>query len=426
MNKLKQYLDTKKYQTRIHYKRGFDLLKKYMETQGLDFSPEGLISQEAQDLRKPVEDREYPGVTLINSFIKYLEKEGRAPNSIHVIIAGIRDFFDYYGVPLQKKRLRAPKAKPRKINRKIIIGKEEVRILVDHCTSNRDKALILCLWQSGMSIGDLLNLNISDVLDREPKTGNLDDPPLLLSVRRKKTGNDYHTCFGRDSCKAIKRYLDERKRKYDCPLQYDDPLFIELRKDNGQYKRMTVSSADKVFMRITERSGIVSKERLEKADINPARPHSLRMGFASTLSYAGCNSTLIEYMMGHQSRYNGAYFDGNGKKVREEYMKHEKVLTIEKGPVETELITQKLSSLEMEHRLLTRIIKYLAKDWWDGYDLEDPEATAELFTCFYGEDEKISDKEIESFIDMFAGPLPKSPQKLEPPPPIKIDIDEDL
>ena len=47
------------------------------------------------------------------------------------------------------------------------------------------------------------------------------------------------------------------------------------------------------------KAGLVTKEELDSADFNPARPHSIRTAFISILKMAGMNDMLVEYFCGH-------------------------------------------------------------------------------------------------------------------------------
>ncbi|KXA99734.1 hypothetical protein AKJ41_04970 [candidate division MSBL1 archaeon SCGC-AAA259O05] len=211
-----------------------------------------------------------------------------------------------------------------------------MRQLVNHAKTNRDKAAILCLWQSGMSISDLLALDISDVMIEDPVRGSLDDPPLLIKLVREKSGVDYRTFFGQDACEMLKRYLNERKRTIG-PFERSDPLFLQQRKKNGvEYTRFTGAAAEMMFRRVAKKSGIVSDERMEEADFNPAGPHSLRAGFSSVLKEEGVNQPIIDGLTGHSVGYDSAYHNFTDKQLRKLYQEHEDVLSIERVSIPKE------------------------------------------------------------------------------------------
>jgi integrase len=402
--KVQEYLETKNLKTRIHYQRGFDLLKKFMESKGMNPSLDAFLSHVEEDRRLRIIERKHPEISLINSFIDHLStvktkkaKKGLAPKTINMYIAGISDFFNYCELPVQRRNLRIPANIPKPNNKKLNIRQPEIRKMLEHCVSNRDKAIVLCLWYGGMSISDLLNLSIQDVLDGDSQTGSLEDPPLLINIVRKKTKVQYRTFFGRDACYAIKRYLDERKQKYG-KYSYSDPLFIKFRSKTKTYDRLDICSVEGIFKRLTKRSGLVTKERAENADLNPARPHAIRMGFSSVLREAQCNSDLINYWMGHKVSYDSAYFNYTDGQLRKEYKKYEKVLNIEKVPVETAVINQELSLLKKEHKLLTKILWHLAMEN-ENFDL-DPESSLGVLLSCMNEKGEIAEGMIDQVLDL--------------------------
>ncbi|VUT25118.1 MAG: hypothetical protein MASP_00843 [Candidatus Methanolliviera sp. GoM_asphalt] len=75
-------------------------------------------------------------------------------------------------------------------------------------------------------------------------------------------------------------------------------------------------------------SGVVSKEAMNSADFNPARPHALRAGFSTVLRLNGFSDMLVEFMLGHSVPYNGAYLIPPLEKIREMYRDVEPQLSV--------------------------------------------------------------------------------------------------
>ncbi len=220
-NRTESFLESKNESTRTAYRRAFQLFQGYMEKErGHKILGEGLIRVVAEDRRKDIEKRQRPEVNILKGFFNYLHSQAEKKNgekgfalkTCHKYLSGITEFLNYNDLPVDKKKLSLPKATRRQRNRKMNIRRDQVRELVDHAKANRDKAIILCLWQSGMSIGDLLDLNVGDVMVEDPVRGSLEDPPLLVKLARKKSGVEYRAFFGQDACQALRRYLEERKR----------------------------------------------------------------------------------------------------------------------------------------------------------------------------------------------------------------------
>jgi len=387
---IEKYLETKNEATRKRYKRAFITLKEFLK----DESIESLIKKEREDRKKLPENRERPIVFLLNKFIKYLSKK-YAPKTINLYIVAIRDFFSENELIIRSKHLNLPRDEPLQENKKLIIRRKEVKLLVDHCRNNRDKAIILSLYQSGLTIGDLLNLNCGQVKDPSPYFGSLEDPPLLIENIRRKNGIKHFTCFGRSSCMALQRYLTERERVYHT-VSYDQPLFTQIRGDKTKIKRMTVADVDYVFQKLVLRTGIISKEKLERSTVSPCRPHALRKGFKGTLTDHNCPLDFVEYCMGHKNQYSNAYFDDDGLKTRETYKKFEEFLNIEE--YEETGVMNELSLLKKEHKLLTKILWHLAVEN-ENYDL-DPESSLGVLLSCMNEKGEIAEGMIDQVLDL--------------------------
>ena len=87
---------------------------------------------------------------------------------------------------------------------------EHIKQFVDSAKSYRDKAIIMCMFQSGLAVNEICNLNYGDVKN-ELEAGIL---PLCLKLVRQKTGSKFKTFFGRDAVKYLKIYLSNLKDLY--------------------------------------------------------------------------------------------------------------------------------------------------------------------------------------------------------------------
>lgn len=387
---VEKYLATKGEATRKRYERAFVIFKEFLK----DETFENLIKKERNDRRKLPENRERPMVFLLNNFIKYLSKK-YAPKTINLYTLAIRDFFNEYELPIKTKRLNLPRNEPLEENKKIIIRREEVKLLVKHCRTTRDVSIILSLYSSGLSVGDLLNLSCGDVLDPLPHYGSLDSPPLLLEVRRQKNGIKYYTCLNSSACRALKTYLSERER-IQHSLKYDEPLFTVSRRHGGRYVRLSVSAVDFLFQQLVIRSGIISREKLKKSSVSPCRPHALRKAFKGTLTDHNCPLDFVENSMGHKNQYSNAYFDDDGLKTRETYKKFEEFLNIEE--YEETGVMNELSLLKKEHKLLTKILWHLAMEN-ENFDL-DPESSLGVLLSCMNEKGEIAEGMIDQVLDL--------------------------
>lgn len=87
------------------------------------------------------------------------------------------------------------------------VGAEQVKALVDHARTPRDRAIILTLFQSGMDVSTLCSLKYGDVAEGLSK----EEHPLKLKPHRPKTGVEYYTFLGKDAVAALKAYISDMK-----------------------------------------------------------------------------------------------------------------------------------------------------------------------------------------------------------------------
>jgi integrase/recombinase XerD len=128
------------------------------------------------------------------------------------------------------------KAVPKKENFKLTLRIPEIKSLLNATNSLCDKAIVLTLFQSGMSINERCNLTYGDL-----STGlQTNEEPLNLHLIRKKEQVEYVTFLGADSNEAIKAYLAQRQRNEET-LQHSTPLFIlqfTTKPKSSKYKKI--------------------------------------------------------------------------------------------------------------------------------------------------------------------------------------------
>jgi hypothetical protein len=210
--------------------------------------------------------------------------------------------------------LRTPKASSKRENRKLILTPKEVRVLVEHAPTLRDRAVILFMFQGGFDISTICSLNYGDVARELSEERS----PMMISVVRAKEEVEYFTFVGREAVDALKAHLNERRSKGE-EIRLDTPLFVKEGAKKRKSERIGPNLIQKMLREVAARSGMVSEEEMNKADVNPCRPHALRSAFSTILRLNGFDPLLVEFMMGHTIPYNGAYLIPPPKKVRDMY-----------------------------------------------------------------------------------------------------------
>lgn len=137
--------------TEISYQRDLMQLKSFLEDKGIT---------EVEKVTK----------TSLNSYILFLEKEGKATTTISRELASMKAFFNFMFKEGRIRKDPAELLKAPKIEKKapVILSVNEVNALLDQpgmTTSKeiRDKAMLELLYATGIRVSELIGLELSDL-----------------------------------------------------------------------------------------------------------------------------------------------------------------------------------------------------------------------------------------------------------------------
>ena len=216
--------------------------------------------------------------TSLNSYILYLEKEGKASTTISRELASIKAFFSF--MQKEGKIIRDPAELLRapKIEKKapLILSVNEVNALLEQPGLSspkelRDKAMLELLYATGMRVSELINLKLTDL--------NMQIGYITCRDEHKER----MVPFGKTAKQALASYL-ERGRRDLLKGQESEWLFTNC---NG--KAMSRQGFWKIIKYYGEKAGI-------QADITP---HTLRHSFAAHLIRGGADIHAVQAMLGH-------------------------------------------------------------------------------------------------------------------------------
>lgn len=212
---------------------------------------------------------------LIRGFMLELETNGQNAGGRHAAFRSVRVFMRWYESEAEPegwanpiKKVKAPKVTSEPIKG---VPTEDVKAMLETCGGNftgvRDKAILLCLLDSGARAREFLALNISDV----------DFVSGAVDIRKGKGGKSRTVFVGKKSRKALRAYIRLRG-------DVDPALWVT--KDNGT--RLAVPSLRQLLTR-----------RAELAGVAMASAHDFRRSFALALLRAGVDIFSIQKLMGH-------------------------------------------------------------------------------------------------------------------------------
>jgi integrase len=192
----------------------------------------------------------------------------------------IKSFYLANLVPLVSK---SPKSWKTRESSSIVPNQEQLALILKRAKRLRDKTVIICLAQSGISLEDFNELiiygNIKDELE-----GGIE--PLHIAIERQKIGHyKYDTFLGVNALEYLNQYVKETKPKPKSRVFSLSPRGIEY----------------------------VVEKASSRAGMDPhITPHRLRAFFSTYMGLSfhtehAKHLPLIEYWMGHRLPYAGTY-----------------------------------------------------------------------------------------------------------------------
>lgn len=321
-----------------------------------------LIDEIEADQKKKARKKGEPQRQIIR-FYKDLRNRGYAKSSSKNAVGSIMAFYRENGFKITfTKRfsdLFPSGGKPE--NKKQLLKPEDVRKLVEHAKSLRDKAMILVMYEGGMDDKTLCEMNVGDVL--EVTLEAMKTEYITVNLYREKIEWAFFTHFGPNAVEAIRRYLRERSailRKRDPPetLKDRDPLFVKEWTKAGNPKRIRPRNIQEVIRDVAVRAELLNPAILEKGQQAPIRPYALRGSFSTLLENDNCPEQFKEFWQGHKIKYMGAYFIPTEELSLKTYVEHYKALSIEEVTATASKLEQRVRDQEV---LITTMMTRLSR-----------------------------------------------------------------
>jgi integrase len=209
--------------------------------------------------------------------------------------------------------------------------KEELKTLLNHAKSARDRAALLVLASSGLRLGTLLSLTVGDVSFDYPDVARI----RVESRRGRKfkghgigtMGRFYSTFVTPETRQVLEQYFKERENASE-KLTPSSPLIGDA---YNRGKATTVNDFGQVWGRLLKRAGLDDKSR----KWHLLHVHTLRKYFRSNC--VGVDESYRESWMGHKGKYlDESYFRAEEERHLAEYRKAIPHLTVYATPLEEE------------------------------------------------------------------------------------------
>ena len=268
--------------TAVSYERDLKKLWSYLEEQG--------ITQVTEIT-----------ATSLNSYILFLEREGKKPSTISRSIASMKAFFTYLKRQgIQKEDLAEDLHAP-KIEKKVpeILSPEEVERLLDQARGStpkelRDCAMLELLYATGIRVSELIHLQMEDI--------NLQ----MEYIKCRDAHKERIVPFGNVAREAVFRYLDQGRM--ELVKEKENPWLFT----NCSGQPMSRQGFWKLIKGYGKKAGI-------RHEITP---HTLRHSFAAHLVHNGADLHAVQEMLGHSDiSTTQIYARMNQSRIREVYAK---------------------------------------------------------------------------------------------------------
>lgn len=264
------------------YERDLKKLEHYLSEQGI-----GNVTQ--------------VNATNLNSYILYLEKEGKKPSTISRSIASMKAFFQYLQKQGTIKEELTEELKSPKIEKKVpsILSTEEVERLLEQTRGNtpkelRDCAMLVLLYATGIRVSELIGLKLTDV--------NL----KMEYIKCQDSHKERIIPFGNVAKDAVSRYLAEGRT--ELIREAESPWLFT----NCSGQPMSRQGFWKLIKSYGKKAGIQHE----------ITPHTLRHSFAAHLVNNGADLKAVQEMMGHSDiATTQIYTRFNQSHIREVYAK---------------------------------------------------------------------------------------------------------
>ena len=258
----------------------------------------------------------------IDFFIDYaLDKLGRSHTSVRLYVFGIKKWVDLNGVKVNWAKIELPTA-TETTEEDRAPTKEELKKLLSHASSARDRFVIFGDSSSGLRIGTFLSLKIGDVDFNYPDVARLTverKRGRKFSNRGRATGRFFCTFITPEAKTALQEYIAERKNAGET-ITPESPLVTDY-----TYKGTFIGIAafEKVWARLLKKAGLNQKTNY----FYVLHVHTLRKYFRSNC--IGIDASYRERWMGHKGLYlDMSYFKAEEPLHLAEYRKTVQHLTI--------------------------------------------------------------------------------------------------
>ncbi|GKS67752.1 hypothetical protein YTPLAS73_12990 [Nitrosarchaeum sp.] len=260
------------------------------------------------------------GYDRVSDYYKKLSERCSMGTAIVICFGAIRGFYTHNKI--NTKFWNSPKIPVRDVektdeelplfvrseSKKLVLNREVLLPFLKKL-NDRDESIALGMLSSGMDIGDILNLKISDVKYQ------IDDR-LYFHNQRPKTGEEYKTFWSKEATKKVRIYCEYHR----LFAKDSDYLFVSSQQ-NTKIENVVIERNFRYVARYLHIKLITLKQ-------SPLRPKRFRKCFQSGCQYAGLPIQTIQTFMGQKGEQVKTYMGKSKEELLSYYEQAEPHLTV--------------------------------------------------------------------------------------------------
>jgi len=279
------------------------------------------------DLFNRIKKGEVDAFHVAREFIVYLDDQGRKPATIKQFMTSIKGYLNYIGVRIYSEDFRRQVKLPKNPRYREQPLTKEILVRLLHNLPAKLQAIVLVACASGMRIGELVQLKISDI--------DFSSTPTRIRIRAEitKTREARETYLTSEASKALQDYLSRffgwKEGEKNDHLK-DITIFgrTSNRKKDSELRSSSAIIAENVLINSLNEyvKKIPELNRLNENGRRVIHFHALRKFFRTVVGDA-VGRDYAEALMGHHF-YLDTYYNLPEEKRLEMYIKAEPYLTI--------------------------------------------------------------------------------------------------
>ena len=317
-----RYLISHSKKTVTTYKSAINHFKKFVKTE---------YEFEETELVKKIKTDELDVYNILIQFIIYLDKINLSPRGMRSYLSGVKGYLRTFGVRINSDDYRQLVKIPRVVRTKETAVTKEMILQILHVSSPKLKTVIIVSIASGVRLGELVQLKLSDI--------DFNTVPTKISIRGntskgRATRETFLTAEATSVLKNhLKKYFDWREGKKNDHLQ-DTYIFWKISKSKKSPENTPTFDTEnaKQSLQISLRHHIEKIPELSiknENGLNAVHFHAFRKFFRTTVGNV-CGRDFSEALLGH-AFYMDTYYILSDDQKRQMYLDAEPHLTISDG-----------------------------------------------------------------------------------------------